>query len=330
MLRGVCTVCVTLLVTTLAGCVSDQQVIAQANDVHTQLEPQVVTDPELDAYVQEVGDKIIAAARGMYESGELEQFGVDASDWMFEDVQFHMVASPVTNAFTTGGRHVYMYTALFEGCATEDAFAAVVGHEFGHIIGRHVQNKMNTQYGLMAAAAGAGLLGAVLAEDGSRTETAATVGGLALVGGQVVGLQFGRDAEREADRLGFEFYIRAGYDPDQFDDFFAAMLEQQGGEAGGLQGFLSSHPQLSERIATAQGWAAEVDRSRLQRYQAPPIADGREFASLQQQSRPLTQQAAAASRSGSNTAATQALAILHSFPACVGGLSDGVVPEDQQ
>ena len=177
------------------GCATDQQVISQANNVHSQLEPTVVNDPQLNAYVQQVGDRVVAAARQMHAEGGIK----DAEPWMFEDVQFHLVASPTLNAFTTGGQHVYLYSQLFEESETEDSFAAVVGHEFGHIIGRHVHESMNNQYLALGAAGAAALAGAALAEDGKRTQTAATVGGLTLAGGQIVGLSFGRNNEREAD-----------------------------------------------------------------------------------------------------------------------------------
>ena len=321
------TLLLALTLGTAVGCVSDQQVIAQAQDVHGQLEPTVVTEPELANYVQAVGDRIVDAAEQMYEDGDLEGYNVEP--WMFENIQFHLVASPVTNAFTTGGTHVYLYSKLFEAADTEDAFAGVVGHEFGHIVGRHVHESMRNQYYTLGAAAGAGLIGAALAEDGKRAQTGATVGGLALAGGQVVGLQFGRDNERQADELGFEFYIRAGYDPEKFANFFAAMLEEQGDAGGGINGFLSSHPSLAERVKTAQERAADVDPSFVQRYEQPPIASPREFARLQDESQPLTQVAARAAAAQQANAFTEGLAILSAFPACVGGLSDDIPPSEQ-
>ncbi len=261
----------------------------------------------------------------MYEEGNLE----GAEDWMFEDVQFHLVASPQLNAYTTGGKHIYLYTGLFEKSDTEDAFAAVVGHEFGHIVGKHVQEAMTNQQLMMAGAAGVGLLAAAVSEDGQRTQNATTFGGLAMAGGQIVGLSFGRENEREADELGFQFYVRAGYDPDKFADFFKTMIEEGAGGPGGIQAFLSSHPKLEERVEAAERRAANVDRSMVQQFQAPPLADGRQLASLHAQAQPFTQKAAVAMRSREDNAFTRGLALLSAFPACVGGLADGIPPEEQ-
>ena len=316
-----------LLALAVGGCVTDQQVIDQANSLHGQIEPTVVDteDPELARYVQAVGDRIVNAAGELYEEGKLE----GAEDWMFKDVKFHLVASPTLNAFTTGGKHVYLYSQLFEESETEDEFAAVVGHEFGHIIGKHVQSGMRNQYLTLGAAAGAGLIGAALAEDGKRTQTATTVGGLALAGGQVVGLSFGRENEREPDELGFRFYVRAGYDPDQFAGFFQNMIDQGLDGPGGMQGYLSSHPQLSERVQAAQQRAAQVSPDERRRYAQAPIAGDRELASLHRQSVGYTAQAARAAKSQTTTAYTEALAILAAFPACVGGEADGIPPSEQ-
>ncbi len=311
-----------------AGCTTDPQVIAQANDIHQQIEPTVVTDPELAAYVQQVGDRIVQAGRELHAQGELP-----GEAWMFENVRFHLVASPTPNAFTTGGTHVYMYSKLFDESDSEDAFAAVVGHEFGHILGRHVQESMDQQMGILAAAGLVGLGAAAISEDGSRAETGMAAAGVAAMGGQLFGLGFGRENEREADRFGFKMHLQAGYDPDKFPNFFRTMIAAGYDTGGGIQSYLSSHPSLAERVETAEGWARGVPEDVRRRNARPPIASGGEFARLQERSRGMTQRAAAAAAaaqaSGTSTPFVDALAILEAFPACVGGDADGVPPEEQ-
>lgn len=300
------------------GCTTDQQVIAQANQMHNELEPTVVTDPVLDGYVQEIGDRIVTAAREMHAQGELD--GAEA--WMFEDVQFHLVASPTLNAFTTGGKHVYLYTQLFEESQTEDAFAAVVGHEFGHIVGRHVQDSMNNQ--LLAGLVGLGLVGATAAisDEESRNQNTALAGAAAGVGSTLGITYFGREKEREADDLGFKFYVRAGYDPDKFPLFFENMIAQGNGGPGGLAGYLSTHPQLQQRVQAAEQAAENVSPETIARYERPPVAEGQELEQLKQKSRQLTQEAAEAAQAGQTTNLTRAMAILDAFPRCV-------APEEQ-
>lgn len=296
------------------GCVSDQQVIAQANDVHTQIEPTVIEDPQLASYVQAIGDRIVEGARTMRKEGKLS----GAEDWMFEDVKFHLVGSPTMNAFTTGGKHVYLYSELFEKSDSEDAFAAVVGHEFGHIIGRHVQDSMNNQ--LIASLAAAGLVGgtALLSDDESRERNTAIAGAAAGAGGALGITYFGREKEREADDLGYAFYVRAGYEPEKFADFFQTMIDAHPEAANqGIAGFLSTHPALAERVETARERAANTPERATAQYNRPPVASPREFKELQQLSSTYTRAAAQAAQRGEATALTQALAILDAFPSCL-------------
>lgn len=308
------------------GCATDPQVIAQANNIHQEIEPSVVRDPELAGYVQAVGDRIVNTAREMHAAGELE-----GEPWMFENIKFHLVASPTPNAFTTGGTHVYLYSQLFDEAGSEDAFAAVVGHEFGHIVGRHVQQSMNRQMAILAGAGLAGL-GAAALTDENRAETGMQVAGLAAGVGTLFGMGFGRDNEREADELGFRMYVRSGYDPDKFPDFFRTMIEAGYDSPGGVQQYLSSHPRLAERVETAERMAANVSEEERRRYARPPVASPEQFAALKQQSQQATAQAAAAvtaAKAGARSEFIEALAVLEAFPACVGGPADDVPPEDQ-
>ncbi|MGH7177491.1 MAG: M48 family metalloprotease, partial [Tepidisphaeraceae bacterium] len=117
------------------GCATDRSVIKQADQTHNALAPAVIKDPELANYLQDVGERIIATARKADQEhyGPKSHFSGD-DEWMFSDkMQFHFVNSKTLNAFTTGGEHMYIYTALFEQCRSEDELAAVMAHEYGHV-----------------------------------------------------------------------------------------------------------------------------------------------------------------------------------------------------
>jgi predicted Zn-dependent protease len=243
----------------LVGCASDKSVISQSNDAHRQLEPAVVEDAVLKQYVQAVGDRVVVAAREMAQEGYEEKrlFSQDPS-WMFEGVQFHLVSSKTLNAFTTGGQHVYLYTELMRTAKTEDEFAAVVAHEFAHIFGRHVHNGMNRQYAIIGTAVATGVGGYALGNDDNRTELALALGGGALVAGQFVGMGFSRNDENEADKFGFRFYTRAGWDPDRFGDFFQQMVDKG---MDTTPEFASSHPRLADRVDNAKRRATEYKQN---------------------------------------------------------------------
>jgi len=142
------------------GCATDKQVVSNANQMHSGLEPAVIEDPELSEYIQTVGSRIIDAAKKLSKKEESGEHKGDESAWMFsKDMKFHFVNSKTLNAFTTGGEHMYIYNELFQQCTSEDELAAVMAHEYGHVYARHVQTAMNRQTVGMLAALGAGAAG---------------------------------------------------------------------------------------------------------------------------------------------------------------------------
>ena len=146
------------------GCATDRQVINQAQQVHTGLEPAVMSDAQLTNYLQAVGDRVIAAARAQTASDAAQS--KEDSAWMFgEGMKFHFVNSKTINAFTTGGEHMYIYSALFEACKNEDELAAVVAHEYAHVYCPHVQSGMNRQMAISGGAAAVGVATGMLAGD---------------------------------------------------------------------------------------------------------------------------------------------------------------------
>jgi predicted Zn-dependent protease len=263
------------------GCtVSDRQIVEQSDQFHNGLQPAVIRDPELDRYINRVGERIVAAAREAHEQeiGPKAHFG-EESKWMFSDqMKFHFVNSKTLNAFTTGGEHMYIYTGLFQECKTEDELAAVMAHEYAHIYGRHVQKGTRRQYGLIGAALAAAGAGYLAGGKESGAEYASLFGGGAMMAGQLVGAGFTRKDESEADKYGFYFYTRAGYDPDRFDDFFQTMVDK-GMDKG--PAFLSDHPSLASRVEDAKRRADELGRD-ADRWKKEPVAGGAAFRRLQE------------------------------------------------
>ncbi|MGB7161244.1 MAG: M48 family metallopeptidase [Tepidisphaeraceae bacterium] len=263
------------------GCASDKAVISQANQAHTGLQPAVIDDPVLASYIQEVGDRIIASARELSQQGYGPR-GKESNEWMFsKDMRFHFVNSKTLNAFTTGGEHMYIYTALFQQCRTEDELAAVMAHEFAHIYGRHVHKGMNRQYAILGAAAAAGGAGYALGQGDDKGMQYAGLGaGAAMLAGQFVGMNYTRKDEDEADKLGFAFYTRAGWDPNRFGDFFQTMIDQ-GYDKGNEM--LSDHPSLKSRVEASKQRAAALPASAAE-WRRDPVAGKARFEELQARS----------------------------------------------
>src|SRR4030095_4365702 len=90
------------------GCAKDSAVIAQANQFDQGLEPAVINDRDVDDYMQQIGARLIVAAKELHDDhyGPKSHFSENSS-WMFstDRVKFHLVNSKALNAFTTGGEH---------------------------------------------------------------------------------------------------------------------------------------------------------------------------------------------------------------------------------
>ena len=144
------------------------------------------------------------------------------------------------NAFALPGGKIGVHTGLFKAAKNQNQLAAVIGHEIGHVMARHgnerVSTSLATQTGLQTIAIMAG---------GASREKQQMLGLLGL-GAQVgILLPFSRKHESEADQIGLELMARAGFDPRE-----SITLWQNMGKLGGGKPpeFLSTHPSGSHRI----------------------------------------------------------------------------------
>lgn len=289
--RLVCVMTAVTLAVAAGGCSmlkpDDKKVRAQAESTHGELSKAVINDPMMANYIQSVGDRVVTTAGALYKTGyRPKKDDKEDRKWMFDTntMRFHFVNSKTLNAFTTGGTHMYVYTELLRRCKNEDELAAVMAHEYGHVFGRHVQNGMTRQTLSLFGAGAAGVLGYAVGGD----ENAKTGAG---VGAAVAGLanaKYSRDDESEADHLGFDFYVRAGYEPDHFASFFETLLqvEKASGGGGKLAEFTSDHPATAQRVANAKKWSQEYKKQHAdwQTRLKPPVADANQFAQIQQKS----------------------------------------------
>ncbi len=259
------------------GCANDQKIMAQAEDFHGGIKGAVMNDATLDAYLSQIGDRIIEGAKNY--TAEEGDPGSGDREWMFSKaMQFHFVNSDTVNAFTTGGEHMYIYEGLFKLCKTEDELAAVMSHEYAHVYMRHVQAGTNRQYGILGAALAAAAGGYALGGKDNGAQYATAAGGAAMVAGNLAGMSFTRGDEAQADEYGFYFYTRAGWDPDHFGDFFKRMIELGYDKGSEL---LSDHPSLASRVEIAQARAKKIDPNFETKHRRPPVASPAKLASLQ-------------------------------------------------
>lgn len=188
-------------------------------------------DPRATALVEQVGARIVA------------NLPPEAPPYPFK---YHLLADPKTvNAFALPGGQIFITEALFVLLETEGQLAGVLGHETGHVLGRHSAEQMakaDLTQGLIGAAG-------VAASDGSDGGRGAQQ--IASLVGNFVMLKYGRDDELEADRLGLRLMFRAGYDPRAMVGVMQILDKAGGGGGGGGASqpeFTSTHPNPGNRI----------------------------------------------------------------------------------
>ena len=211
------------------GAVSQQQLDqlgAQAFDEMKGKKPQS-QDGKQSAYVRCVVDAIVRELPPQWRQGGWEEA-------VFVD------KSP--NAFALPGGKVGVYTGIFDVARSQDQLAAVIGHEIGHVVENHHNERITRQMGAAGAIQLLGALaGARYGEGGSQL---ATQGGSLLVQGGFL-LPGTREQETEADIVGQRLMAQAGFDPRQAVDLWQNMLAASGSRP---PEWLSTHPDPKSRI----------------------------------------------------------------------------------
>ncbi|WP_335966020.1 M48 family metalloprotease [Galbibacter sp. PAP.153] len=150
--------------------------------------------------------------------------------------EFHLLADEnVINAFALPGGQVFITYALFSQLQNEDQLAGVLGHEIGHVIGRHSADRISKQ-GLTQ-----GLLSGVAVGSDSQATTQ-----MAAVIANVVNMKYGRDDELESDDLGVKFMIESGYNPEEMIGVMEILKQAAGPNR--TPEFQSTHPDPENRI----------------------------------------------------------------------------------
>jgi predicted Zn-dependent protease len=161
-----------------------------------------------------------------------------------KDFKFTLLADPKTvNAFALPGGQVFITAALFRDLETEGQLAGVLGHEVGHVIERHGNQRMAQQQLFQGLAAAGGVAGG----DAQSAQMAQAVA-------QMVQMKYGRDDELESDKWGVRLTALAGYDPRAMIGVME-VLERAGGE--GPPEFFSTHPKPANRVAYVEQVIAE-------------------------------------------------------------------------
>lgn len=194
---------------------------------------QLSKDPRIVSYINELGQKILR------QSNKPVPF----------DFRFSVVKSGAINAFATPGGFVYVNEGTIILAADECELAGVIAHEIAHVNCRHIAQMVEKSKKLNIATLAAVLAGAILGGGGTGTEAAI---GLTLATSAAMSLQYSRENEEEADRIGMQYLVSAGYDPKGMLDFMKIMKNYEY-YSSNVPSYFLSHPGTEDRIRYLDG-----------------------------------------------------------------------------
>lgn len=208
-------------------------------------DPDYLNDPPLLEYLNNFGDTLVSARPDVR--------GEAAYDFFF-----FAVRDPMINAFALPGGFVGVHSALILAAQTESQLASVLAHEVGHVAQRHIARMIGAQKQDALLPLASVLLGALAARSSPDAAVGIAMGGTGLALQRQ--LNFSRDAEREADRVGLQILQDGGFDTSGMVAFFARMQTATRNYSDAVPPYLLSHPLTTERIADIEA------RIRNQRY----------------------------------------------------------------
>lgn len=200
-------------------------------------DPDYLADTETSEYLNHLGYQLVA---------------VSSSRSL--DFVFFAIRDPMLNAFALPGGFIGVHTGLILAAQNESELAGVMAHEIGHVTQRHIARMLAKQRESAALALGALLLALLASRAGGSSS--GDVAQAAIVGTQAALIQqqlnFSREAEREADRVGFQTLTDAGYDSRGMESFFGRLQSGTRLYESAAPAYLRTHPMTIERISDMQ------------------------------------------------------------------------------
>lgn len=193
-------------------------------------EPSYLDDPEITGYLNRIGRRLASNSEGAR-----------------QEFEFFALRDPTLNAFAMPGGFIGVHTGLILAAQSESELASVLSHEISHVTQRHIARGVSKQSFSTATT----LLSLAVAILASRHGSDAAQG--ALIAGQAAGVQqqlnYSRDFEREADRMGIQVLERSGYDVRGMGAFFERLQRYGRLYENNAPGYLRTHPLTTERIS---------------------------------------------------------------------------------
>src|SRR5450631_584742 len=197
-------------------------------------------DPEVNGYLNELGNRLVTAIPGA-------PF----------DFLFFAVNDATINAFALPGGYVGVNTGLILLTQNESELAAVLAHEISHVTQHHIARSVSKQKDAMLATLAALAAAVVASRSSSSNSGQMTQAAIASAQGIAIQMQinFTRQNEQEADRIGFQRLDAAGFDVTGMATLMERLQRSTRFVEGNAPSYLRDHPVTYERIADAQARA---------------------------------------------------------------------------
>ncbi|NKI35931.1 M48 family metallopeptidase [Wenzhouxiangella sp. XN79A] len=213
----------------------------------------LIEDAIVSAYFQDMGYRLVMH-----------------SDNRDRDFHFHVLRIPGINAFAAPAGVIALNAGLILAADGPDEVAGVVAHEIAHVTQNHLQRGMEAQqamsFPMLLATMGLVLAGSLAGGMDAETAQGVLATGVGLA--QQSQINFTRQNESEADRIGIQLMARAGYDPGGMAAFFSTLNRASRSMGAGPPEYLRTHPLTVSRVAEARDRAERLTVRR-------PIEDDR-------------------------------------------------------
>ena len=197
-----------------------------------------IDDPEIHDYINSLGQRLLAAA-----------------DPPRREIDFFVVRDETINAFALVGGHIGVHSGLVLLTQSESELAGVIAHEIGHVLQKHQARALAGQARSSWTSLAALALALIASRSGGSNSGQMTEAAVATAGALQIqtAIDYTREHEREADRVGLTLLQRAGFDTRAMAVFFERMLRANRlNEFKGAPAYLRTHPLTTERIADIQ------------------------------------------------------------------------------
>lgn len=199
----------------------------------------MIDDPEISLYVRDVVQRLVKS--------------MPPQPFIFTP---SVILYNALNAFAVPGGFVYVFSGLLMQLNNEAELAGVLSHELAHVTQRHVAGRLKKSQFVSAASLLLAVAGIAL---GGKSGAAAAMG--AIGAGQSTMLNYSRIDENESDQVGLQYLMAAGYPPSGMVGGFKILRQKSYMSGINIPTYLSTHPDLGERIASIQARIASMPKT---------------------------------------------------------------------